>query len=272
MDGITFRTTDGGRWGAAGGSGSGGNLTPLQFDENNWELLTRIQALENDPPTAVSIDHFTVIGSQLMIYLTDATTQGPFTLPIAAFRDVGDWTNDTPYFQLDVVSVPHRGLFLVKIGHTTPSSPAEFDPDAIDTDSGSDTFGDKLYQQMFGEDVYIYDIGFFMPGTPGIGIETGAEMFAFMFDRTVIMNTDLEGSLIKLKVACTADISIPLYKNATLIGTADIDAGETVGSYTFAADVEFDEGDVFACLIPSTGIDATAKGLKMTIRANRTDL
>lgn len=272
MDGITFRTTDGGRWGAGGGTGSGGNLSPTQFDENNWEFLTRLQALENDPPVAVSIDHFTVIGSQLMIYLTDATTRGPFTLPIAAFRDVGDWTNDTPYFELDVVSVPHRGLFLVRIGHTTPASPAEFDPTALDTDSGSPTFGLPLYQQMFGEDVYIYDIGFFMPGTPGIGIETGAEMFAFMFDRTVIMNAGLAGSLIKIKAACTATMTFPLYKNATLIGTAGIAAGQTVGTYTFAADVEFDEGDVFSVLIPSTGIDATAKGLKMTIRANRTDI
>ena len=32
------------------------------------------------------------------------------------------------------------------------------------------TFGDPLYQMVFGEDITVYDIGFFFPGKPGIGI------------------------------------------------------------------------------------------------------
>lgn len=268
-DGIIFRTTDNLRWGAAGGLGTGGNLTPLQGDENLWELLTRIQALENDPPEAISVDGFTVIGSQFQVNMSDGSTRGPYDLPIATFRLVGEWTNDQPLAQLDMFTVVHRGLYLTLIAHTTPSSPAEFDPDAIDEDSGSPTFGDPLYQLIFGEDVYIYDLGFFYPGQPGQGIQ-GA-MFGHVVARTLQIVTDAEGSQAKLGTQTTAAMSFPIKKNGTTIGTIDFGVADLTGTFT-VDETDFAEGDLLQVFPATGGSDATAFDLYVTLRLLRTDI
>jgi hypothetical protein len=269
-DGIIFRTVDMLRWGAAGGLGTGGNLSPLQFDENMWAFLTRIQALENNPPEAISILNFTVIGSQFEVNMTDGSTRGPFDLPIATFRDVGEWINDLPLLPLDFFSVINRGWYRTLIGHTTPAAPAVFDPDAIDEDSGSPTFGQKLYQLVFGEDAYIYVIGFFFPGRPGLGIEDGEPMAAHEFVHPVKFPAGLPGCVVKLKTACSADMSFPLQKNYTTnIGTVNILAGQTVGTFTFAADVSFAVADVVAVLKPTGGVDVGARALTITFNGVR---
>jgi hypothetical protein len=77
--GLKFRTTDNTKWGAGGGSGTGGNLTPTEADEDIWALHSRILAVEDNPPTAISIESFTVIGSQMQVNMSDGSTQGPTT-------------------------------------------------------------------------------------------------------------------------------------------------------------------------------------------------
>ncbi|RWO39497.1 MAG: hypothetical protein EOS11_22145 [Mesorhizobium sp.] len=77
---IVYRTA--GAWGA----GQGYNLTALQVDGNFYDLDQRIQAIEDNPPEPVNISNITVVGTQMTIYLEDATVFGPFTLPQANFR------------------------------------------------------------------------------------------------------------------------------------------------------------------------------------------
>ncbi|TIL94516.1 MAG: hypothetical protein E5Y73_11395 [Mesorhizobium sp.] len=77
---IVYRTT--GAWGI----GQGYNLTALQVDGNFYDLDQRIQAIEDNPPEPVNISNITVVGTQMTIYLEDATEFGPFTLPQANFR------------------------------------------------------------------------------------------------------------------------------------------------------------------------------------------
>ncbi|TIM09126.1 hypothetical protein [Mesorhizobium sp.] len=77
---IVYRTT--GAWGV----GQGYNLTALQVDGNFYDLDQRIQAIEDNPPEPVNISNITVVGTQMTIYLEDATVFGPFTLPQANFR------------------------------------------------------------------------------------------------------------------------------------------------------------------------------------------
>jgi hypothetical protein len=269
-DGVIFRTVDGARWGAAGGLGTGGNLTPLQFDENFWELLTRVQALENDPPEAVSIEDFTVIGSQLEIMMTDGSTRGPFDLPIATFRDVGIWTNDLPLFELDFFSVAGRGFYRTLIAHTTPSAPEEFDPDAIDENSASPTFGSPLYALVYGEDTFIYVIGFFFPGRPGIGIDAGSAIAGHVLVHDIIMPADLTGSEAYLKTDAAGDMEFVIQKNGSDIGTVDFVAGQNEGTFTFADDVEFAAGDRLTVLAPTDGVDTDARELSVTFNATRT--
>lgn len=268
-DGIIFRTTDGLRWGSAGGLGTGGNLSPLQFDENMWELLTRIQAIENDPPEAVGILNFTVIGSQFEVNMTDGSTRGPFDLPIATFRDVGEWVNDLPLLQLDFFSVPNRGWYRTLIAHTTPASPATFDPDAIDDDSGSPTFGQPLYALVFGEDAYIYVIGFFFPGRPGLGIEDNSALAGHVFVHPVTLFATLPGSKGHLKVDPAATMTMKVQKNGTDIGTVSFAAGALTSTFSFVADVAFAIGDVLTVLKPNGGVDVDARELALTFNGTR---
>lgn len=268
MDGIVFRTTDGARWGGAGGLGTGGNLTPLQFDENMWAVLTRIQALENDPPLAISVSGFTVIGSQFLVNMSDASTRGPFDLPIATFRLVGEWVNSMPLLKLDVFSAIHFGLFFVNIAHTTPATPAVFDPAAIDEDSGSPTFGNPLYTQLFGEDEYVYDVGFFFPGRPGIGIASGGPIAGHVFIRKVLLPAGLTESRAVLGTAPGAPLSFQIQIDGVTKGTVDFATGAIVGTFTFTDDVNVVIGQVLTVKTPAP-VDSAARDLSLTFKANR---
>jgi hypothetical protein len=263
-DGIVFRTVDLGRWGAAGGSGTGGHLTPVQVDENFWELLSRLESIESDPPEAVSILGFTVIGSQFQVNMSDASTFGPFDLPIAQFRWQGEWVNDGIYLKLDIISANHFGVFIVEKDHTAPSSPAPFDPAALDPI----TF-EPLYKQVFGEDTSIYDIGFFFPGRPGIGIEDASAIAGHVFVHPITFPQDLPGSEAFLKTGGAADMSFAVQKNGTDIGTIDFGAGDNVATFTFAADVDFAIGDRVTVMKPTDGVDADARELSITIKGSR---
>lgn len=269
-DGVIFRTTDPDRWGSGGGLGTGGNLSPLQFDENMWELLTRIQALENDPPTAVSILSITVVGSQMQVNLTDGSHQGPFALPIATFNMTGDWVNDMTYNRLDMVSVPGRGLYMVLIGHTTDSSPAVFDPAAVDEDTGSPTFGEPLYQLVFGEDTYIYDLGFYAPGKPGAGISSGGAIFGHEVTRTILLPANLTGSVASLSVAPAAPLEFIIKVNGVQQGVLDFDTGDTEGIFTWAGNVNCVVRDRITIHLNGS-VDSDATELAITLRAIRTD-
>lgn len=120
---IIFRGT--GAWGAGKGSG----LTSAEGDENFWELLERIVALETNPEAPVSISFFTVTeGGQFTVTLTDHTIQGPFPLPTAQWTFVGAWSASREYSAFDVFTF-NGGIYLVLIDHV---SAATFDPNATD--------------------------------------------------------------------------------------------------------------------------------------------
>lgn len=260
--GLSFKTTDNTKWGAGNGLGTGGNLTPQQADEDIWVLHSRIQVLEDNPPTARSIESFTVIGSQLQVNMSDGSTEGPFDLPIATFQMKGDWVNDMTYYPLDVVSVPHDGLYVVNIQHTTPASPATFDPQA---DDGS---GNLLYTKVFGDDAWIYDVGWFYPGQPGLGIEDDAPIAAHLFRRAVICPANLVDSGAELRVPPASDLSFDLQVNGVVKGSVDFASGETVGTFTFATQVSCAPGDIIQIMKPSA-VDSAAKDLTVTLILTR---
>lgn len=270
-DGITYRTDNvGGVTGAGGGSGTGGNLTPVEVDLNFWELYTRLKDLEDNPPEAISIANITVIGSQFEVNLSNGDTLGPYDLPIATFHLLGEWVNDFPYAKLDFFTVAGSGLYMVLIDHTSPASPAEFDANAIDEDTGSPTFGLPLYQFIFGDPADIYDMGFFFPGTPGQGISSGEAMFGHVFTRQIELPADLPLSVAKVRVAFTSAVSFDILQNATTIGTLDFAPGDFVGTFDFPDDITFVAEDLLTFVAP-TVIDATAKELRVTLRGTRQD-
>lgn len=109
----------------------GSNLTAAEFDGNFSDLDGRVTSLQNNPPVAVGISNFAVSGSQLVVYLSNGTSFGPFSLPIATFAVRGEWTALTAYFAMDLVHVAGSGLYLVLSDHT---SAATFDEDATNSD------------------------------------------------------------------------------------------------------------------------------------------
>jgi hypothetical protein len=133
MVAIVFRTS--GAWGA----GQGFNLTAVQVDTNFYNLKTAVEALVTTPPTAVSIASFEVIGTSLYIHMTDASVQGPFTLPSTVYNPRGAWQPSTPYLINDIVSAGGSAYFVIW-NHT---SGLTFDAGA------NDGAGHDFYQLFF---------------------------------------------------------------------------------------------------------------------------
>ncbi len=126
-----YRTDDLTKW----GTGIGRRLTPAEVDNNFWDALARILALESAPSAGAGIDHFSITGQQLYVTLTDATVLGPYLLPVATFNDRGTWQPATVYGVLDTFTI-NGGLYEVIFAHT---SAASFDAGANDG-SGHDYY------------------------------------------------------------------------------------------------------------------------------------
>lgn len=250
---LKFRTRDDVRWGA----GKGANLTPVEVDENFWDLLQRLQAVEENPAQPVQIGNITVSGNRMTITLSDGVTSfGPFTLPQAAFRFTGAYEGGHDYGVFDFFTA-NDGLYLVLVEHS--SDPA-FDPDAR-------IAGLALYQFVLPFP-NLYDIGFFFPGTPGAGIDADAAMFTLIANRKFYLPEDLTGSTASLDTAATAALSFSIRKNATEIGTIAVAAGATAATFAFPVGVQFDAGDRLRVLRPS-GLDATAKDFSVNFAARK---
>jgi hypothetical protein len=112
-----------GRW-----TGVGRLLTAFEVDDNFYTLIQRVVTLEGSAHTTVSIDYITMSGQNITFHMTDHTTRGPFTVPIATFRDRGTWQPITAYLVNDVFQI-NGSCFLVLFPHT---SAASFDPNAND--------------------------------------------------------------------------------------------------------------------------------------------
>jgi hypothetical protein len=116
-----------------------GPLSAAQFDGNTDDLNGRIIALEDSPPEAVSIDSISVTGDQMTFTMTDASTLGPFTLPVAFENDRVNWTPLTVYAVNDTFGVAGT-FYRVIFAHT---SGLTFDPGA------NDGLGHDFYRAVF---------------------------------------------------------------------------------------------------------------------------
>lgn len=138
----TFRTTDNTKWGA----GKGSNLTPTEVDLSFWALLERVVDLETNPPSAVSIDYFSIAGDQLSVHMTDHTVLGPYTIPTSQWNFTGQWQTTHVYSLFDTFR-ESGDLYLVIYAHT---SGATFDPNANDG-GGNDYYALLLESPTAGQ-------------------------------------------------------------------------------------------------------------------------
>jgi hypothetical protein len=251
MVALNYRTDDPAQW----GSGLGRDLEADEIDQNFYDLETRLEAVETNPALPAEIASISVEGNQLTITMSDSTVFGPYSLPQAAFRFTGAFQATHDYKKYDFLTA-NSGLYMVLHNFTSGTSFV----------FGSDAEG-PFYQLIMPFPDF-YDIGFFFPGKPGTGIIAGQTMLAFRTTaRTPFyLPTDLPDSSGGLSVAPAAALSFPIYQDATAIGALDFALGSTTGTFTFAADVAFSDGDVLRVLAP-TGIDANATDLTIVFAA-----
>ena len=108
---ITYRTA--GAW----GPGKGANLEPAEVDSNFFDLGTRVDFIEDNPPAAIVPIAMSIEGSALTIGLSNGDVLGPvtITMPMPEWR--GDWQPAMPYAEMDFVIAPDNSLVAVLIPH-----------------------------------------------------------------------------------------------------------------------------------------------------------
>lgn len=258
FDGMLFRNNATPALTKWGNTGKLSDLTAEEIDNNFYALLARLKVIEDNPPQAASISNIIVNGSQLSIQLSNGSSFGPFTLPIATFELQGEVANGVTYHELDIVTVAHEGVYLVRLDHAA----------VLPFDENRMVSGNKIYLKVFGFDAEIYDIGFFYPGRPGIGIDDGAAIAGHLPDRPITLPIGLAGSVARLSTACAAAMTFPLKKGVTDIGSVDFALGAVAGTFTFAAAVTFNgTTEVLRVMKPTGGIDASARELLLTLKA-----
>lgn len=270
---IVFKNDDT-RWGVGTGAGVGGKITSLQGDENNYEFLTRIAALEDaDGPVSIASIEVGSNGNTITVNLTDGSTAGPFALPVAMINPVGEWQPSTHYNYLDLFNVRAQGVYLVLIEHI---SDTEFDPEATD----GTTDNNPLYQLWAPLRDIDYDVGFSIMGS--IEGSTSRDLLAqYVLPRSIVMSAGLDGAYAFLAVATnTEDLDLSIEKNGDEIGTIVFSPGvglqgtDGTGQFatiTFLSEVSFVAGDRIAIRGP-TSTDLSASDLSITLPATRTDL
>jgi hypothetical protein len=269
--GMTFRTV--GAW----GSGKGADLVAAEVDENFWELMQRLTALETNAPAAVSIDTIEVNANQMTIHLTDGSTQGPFTLPTSEWHWTGAWRTNTVYFVNDLFSFD-GAIYQVLVAHTSDAT--SFDPNAL---SGSG----YVYNLLLDRPTQPYDCSMFF--NYAIPVD-GQLLLQHTAVRDFVIPGDFHLSKAFMRVAPTDQILIfeirkvdNAFETETVIGTVTFDPADTAnqtfdgGQFGVVAglgspvdDVQFTAGDrlnVYSPAVSPDVQDSTAIGLSLTIAA-----
>jgi len=262
---TTYRTTDLDKWGA----GKGAPLTAAEMDANFFGIMQRIAGLETNPTQPVNIDSFVVAGRNFTVVMTDASTKGPFELPLATFKWKGAWAQFEVYEALDMFYVDDMGLYIVLTGHTSGYS---FEP--------LKQVGNlPAYSQIFGPTT-LYDMGFFISGVPGLSMPEGSPLMQVVAARTIVLPQSSRYSSIGtvyIREAPDSELNFPIYvldsdyttestEDLVSVGSIIIPSGENSGYISIPENVEVPEGGVFYI-----GQDPVPSGsdLSITIRAVR---
>jgi hypothetical protein len=256
---IVYVTT--GAWGA----GTGAPNSAAQVDGNFYDVDQRIVALNADLAEGKRIDTVTYSSSSMTFHFTDGTTQ-VIPLPVATFTYAGTWQNATPYTPGHLFTAAN-GFWQVLRSHTTPASPAPFDPNATDGTN-------PLYAFWMPLTYLNYDAAIFVPGT----IQRAVDDLLFMGinNRTMQLSAGDEHAYAYLDVGNDAvgatDIILSIEKNGTEIGTITFVAGGgQVGAFDIPATTDFAEGDHYALRVTQSN-NAAPAGLSVTLPFVRTDI
>jgi hypothetical protein len=265
---IVYVTTGG--WGA----GTGTPNSAAQVDGNFYDVDQRIVTLNADLAEGKRIDTVTYTSNSMTFHFTDGTSQY-IPLPVATLQYVGAWMNSTPYIRSNLFTAAN-GFYQVLEDHTTPASPAPFDPNATD---GS-TDNNPLYQLWMPINDVNYDAAIFVPGS--IQRTAGELLFQGIANRTMNLGSGNEGAYAYLDIGNDStgatDIIISIEKNGTEIGTITFDAGGSIdtaggqaGDFNIPAATDFAGGDRYALRVTQSD-NAEPSDLSVTLPFVRTDI
>jgi len=133
-------------------------------------------------------------------------------------------------------------------------------------ETGTGDVGDTKGNSKPSKFAYIYIIGVSSPGT-----FTDAQvvlLHAVAGSENVELRKRLPYSIVKCGTAPTGDVSFDIQVNGSSKGSADIDLGNTTGSFTWTADVSLVAGDIVKVIAPATA-DSTLEDVCITIEGFR---
>ena len=276
VDTVTFRTTDGTRW----GTGQNSDLSATQIDINFWTLHEAILGVQTDITSGgAGIDYFSVVGRNLFVTLTDHTVLGPYVLPVAQWNFRGPWEPITIYDVMDVVT-ENGATYLVIFAHT---SQATFNAGANDG-SGHDFYGLLLAQpqdelpaggtvgQVLAKatgspyntewTTLTRNLALYIEGKP-----TASELLLqYVCPEEMTLPLTLVGSIAIQGTETTAAVSYGLYKNGVAIGSVNFLPSPADATFTLTEPVQFNPGDVLTIVGPATP-DANQANISITLVA-----
>lgn len=196
---TTYRTA--GAWGA----GKGANLVASEVDENFYGLVQRVTNVEDNPALPVSIASVTVSGQYFTVHYTNASSSGPFLLPVAQMTWRGDWAPTTLYHPFDLLFQLGAGLYMVTSEFTSGTT---FD-DTVDTSDGPALA--KMIGLIPGSEISIFSYAVNHDLT--LSEAGGYVRFTGSTPRTLTVpsHTDVEfdiGTIVTVRQADTGSISI----------------------------------------------------------------
>jgi len=247
---LTFRTTDPLKW----GTGKGSVLTPVEVDENFWQVIQALLELQDNPALPSEIDTIDVVDNQMTITLTNATEFGPFTLPIASMEFTGQFAAEFVYKAFNFFERP-EGLYLVLQDHTSAAGP--FDPE-------DGNIAGPYYKLVIPYTPQ-FEYRFFIPGQPGFGITAGRAMHQHVFLQDVYFEVDFPGSVAILETGPLDGLSFPIKKNGGVIGSIDFLADNAIGTFALDPTMQFETGDAIRIICP-TALDDDALDLTVSIK------
>lgn len=275
---LTFRTTDGTKW----GGGQGSDLSATQIDDNFWELYSLIVALQDHSSMNAAIAYFVASGGNFYVHLTDHTVLGPYALPVASWNFRGPWLPLTAYSAMDVIT-DAGSVYLVLFTHTSNST---FSPSATDG-SGHDYYGLLLAnpsniiptggtagQRLVKNSLTDFDSAW-KSDTRNVSIYIQQPPVAnellcrYVSPDTITFPAGLTGSKCSSKTLPTANTIYTLQMNGAAVGYIQFNAGANTFSFSFTGAVGMVAGDYLDVIAPPTP-DISHSNFSMVLVANIT--
>lgn len=111
------------RGNGAWGTGEGRRLTSAEIDQNFYDVVQRLDALEADVAAGWNpIANITSTGGAMYIHMASGTIFGPLYYPAARWNDAGNWSAGSTYYANDLVTIAGAGIYHVLQDHVADNN------------------------------------------------------------------------------------------------------------------------------------------------------